>query len=230
MRISAVHLTGSAVILALVCCPPPARSQRAVPRFEVSGLAGASGLRSELVSTYGPYDFGADASRVGGELGAVFGFRPAPKLGVEIEAVRIGHHEFHVREDLGADILDLEKDYYGYGVSGNLLFHPWRFATGDDDLVEPYVTAGLGVLHLGSTTTDTRLDPPGGFCTFLDCVFPTVDEQRITRATTNELGYNLGAGLKAYLYPRFFLRPEYRFLGSASARIHRVSLGFGFHW
>jgi len=174
-------------------------------------------------------DFGQAFSGGGASFGGAIGFRPISKLVIEFEGFHIGKHSLDAHE---REVVDLEKDYTGYSVSGNVVFHPFRLHGDGNESAEPYVIGGLGVLHLESTTTETLLGPPGP-CSFIFCNpfnAPTVEGIEISSSTSNEFAANVGFGVKAFPVPWFSLRPEYRFFISSSVKLHRLSGALGFHW
>ena len=207
----------------------PSAAQAQDPKFEIFVFAFTSELRSELVAPTRVVDFGQVFSGGGASFGGAIGFRPISKLVIEFEGFHLGKHSLDAHE---REVVDLEKDYTGYSVSGNAVFHPFRFNVDGNEWVEPYVIGGLGVLHLESTTTETLLGPPGP-CLFIFCIVPrppTVEGIEISSSTSNEFAANVGFGVKAFPMSWFSLRPEYRFFISSSVKLHRLSFALGFHW
>jgi len=206
-----------------------AQEPKQEPKLEIFVFATTIWLRSELVSSTRVVDFGQVSSDVGGSFGGAIGFRPISRLGIEFDGFGIGKPSLDARD---REVVDLEKDYTGYSVSGNAVFHPFRFNVDGNEWVEPYVIGGLGVLHLESTTTETLLGPPGP-CLFIFCIGPrppTVEGIEISSSTSNEFAANVGLGVKAFPVPWFSFRPEYRFFRSSSVKLHRFSAALGFHW
>ena len=207
----------------------PSAAQAQEPKLENFVVAVAIQVRSELVSSERAVDPGQVSSDVGGSFGGAIGFRPISRLGIEFDGFGIGKPSLDARD---REVVDLEKDYTGYSVSGNAVFHPFRFNVDGNESVEPYVIGGLGVLHLESTTTETLLGPPGP-CFFFFCNLPqppTVEGIEISSSTSNEFAANVGVGIKAFPISWFSLRPEYRFFISSSVKLHRLSFALGFHW
>ncbi len=207
----------------------PSAAQAQEPKWEIFLVAVHSEIRSELVSSTRVVDFGQVSSAYGGSFGVAIGFRPISQLGIEFEGFHLGEYSLDGHE---REVVDLEKDYTGYSVSGNVVFHPFRFHGDGNESVEPYVIGGLGVLHLESTTTETLLGPPGP-CFFIFCNpfnAPTVEGIEISSSTSNEFAANVGFGVKAFPVPWFSLRLEYRFFISSSVKLHRLSGALGFHW
>ncbi len=218
----------ASTVIVLTCFQPSA-AQAQDPKLEIFLIAFTSQLRSELVSSTRAVDFGQVSSGGGASFGGAIGFRPISKLGIEFEGFHLGKHSLDARE---REVVDLEKDYTGYSVSGNVVFHPFRFHGDGNESVEPYVIGGLGVLHLESSTTETLLGPPGpcfNIFSFGSCP-PTVEGIEISSSTSNEFAVNVGVGVKAFPVPWFSLRPEYRFFRSSSVKLHRLSFALGFHW
>jgi len=205
----------------------PSAAQAQDPKFEIFVFAFTSELRSELVAPTRVVDFGQGFSGGGASFGGAIGFRPISQLGIEFEGFHIGKHSLDAHE---REVVDLEKNYTGYSVSGNVVFHPLGFHGDGNESAEPYVIGGLGVLHLESTTTETLRGPPSLFCPFLDCGVPKVEGIEISSSTSNEFAANVGFGVKAFPVPWFSLRPEYRFFISSSVKLHRLSGALGFHW
>ncbi len=174
-------------------------------------------------------DFGQVSSSGGGSFGVAIGFRPISKLGIEFDGFHLGKQSLDAHE---REVVDLEKDYTGYSVSGNVVFHPFRFNGDGNDSFEPYVIGGLGVFHLESTTTETLLGPPGP-CLFIFCNpfnAPTVEGIEISSSTSNEFAANVGFGAKWFPISWFSFRPEYRFFISSSVKLNRLSVALGFLW
>ncbi len=207
----------------------PSAAQAQDPKFEIFVFPFTSALQSELVAPTRAVDFGQASSDGGASFGGAIGFRLISQLGIEFEGFHLGKHSLDAHE---REVVDLEKDYTGYSVSGNVVFHPFRFNGDGNDSVEPYVIGGLGVLHLESTTTETLLGPPGpcfNIFSFGSCP-PTVEGIEISSSTSNEFAVNVGFGAKAYPISWFSFRPEYRFFISSSVKLHRLSFALGFHW
>jgi len=206
----------------------PSVAQAQEPKLEIFLVAVHSEIRSELVSSTRVVDFGQVSSSGGGSFGVAIGFRPISKLGIEFEGFHLGKQSLDAHE---REVVDLEKDYTGYSVSGNVVFHPFRFNGDGNDSFEPYVIGGLGGFHLESTTTETLRGPPSLFCPFLfDCGVPKVEGIEISSSTSNEFAANVGFGAKAFPISWFSFRPEYRFFITSSVKLHRVSFALGFHW
>ncbi len=223
------HLFRLALTVIVLTFFQPSAAQAQEPKLEIFLVAVHSEIRSELVSSTRVVDFGQVSSGGGGSFGVAIGFRPISKLGIEFEGFHLGKQSLDARDREG---VDLEKDYTGYSVSGNVVFHPFRFHGDGNESVEPYVIGGLGVLHLESTTTETLLGPPGP-CFFFFCNLPqppTVEGIEISSSTSNEFAANVGVGVKAFPVSWFSFRPEYKFFISSSVKLHRVSFALGFHW
>ncbi len=191
----------------------PSAAQAQEPKLEIFLVAFTSELRSELVSSTRAVDFGQVSSDGGASFGGAIGFRPISQLGIEFEGFHLGKHSLDAHE---REVVDLEKDYTGYSVSGNVVFHPFRFYGDGNDSYEPYIIGGLGVLHLESTTTETLRGPPSFFCFLIDCGVPTVEGVEISSSTSNEFATNVGVGVKAFPVSWFSLRPEYKFSEAAA--------------
>ncbi len=206
----------------------PSAAQAQEPKLENFVVAVAIQVRSELVSSERAVDPGQVSSDVGGSFGGAIGFRPISRLGIEFDGFGIGKLSL----DAHGEGVALLKDYTGYSVSGNAVFHPFRFNGDGNDSYEPYVIGGLGVFHLEITTQETLLRPPSSFCFLLDCVFrtPIVEGIEMSSSTSNEFAANVGLGVKAFPVPWFSFRPEYRFFRSSSVKLHRFSAALGFHW
>ncbi len=209
----------------------PSAAQAQEPKLEIFLVAVFSELRSELVSATRVVDFGQVSSGSLPSFGVAIGFRPISKLGIEFEGFHLGKHSLDARV---REVVDLEKDYTGYSVSGNAVFQPFKIDGNGNDSYEPYFIGGLGVLHLESTTTETLLGPPGPclfiFCTGIGPRPPTVEGIEISSSTSNEFAANVGVGIKAFPISWFSFRPEYRFFISSSVKLHRLSFALGFHW
>ncbi len=207
----------------------PSAAQAQEPKLEIFLVAVFSELRSELVSATRVVDFGQRSSGSLPSFGVAIGFRPISKLGIEFDGFHLGKHSLDARV---REVVDLEKDYTGYSVSGNAVFQPFKIDGNGNDSYEPYFIGGLGVLHLESTTTETLLGPPGpcfNIFSFGSCP-PTVEGIEISSSTSNEFAANVGLGVKAFPVPWFSFRPEYRFFRSSSVKLHRFSAALGFHW
>ncbi len=207
----------------------PSAAQAQEPKLEIFLIAFTSELRSELVAPTRAVNLGQVSSGGGASFGGAIGYRPISKLGIEFEGFHLGKHSLGAHE---REVVDLEKDYTGYSVSGNAVFQPFKVDGNGNGYYEPYFIGGLGVLHLESTTTETLLGPPGP-CLFIFCIGPrppTVEGIEISSSTSNEFAANVGLGVKAFPVPWFSFRPEYRFFRSSSVKLHRFSAALGFHW
>jgi hypothetical protein len=209
----------------------PSAAQAQDPKVEMFLVAVFSELRSELVSSTRAVDFGQVSSGGLPSFGVAIGFRPISKLGIEFDGFHLRKYSLDARV---REVVDLEKDYTGYSVSGNAVFQPFKIDGNGNDSYEPYFIGGLGVLHLESTTTETLLGPPGPclfiFCTGIGPRPSTVEGIEISSSTSNEFAANVGVGIKAFPISWFSFRPEYRFFISSSVKLNRLSFALGFHW
>jgi len=182
-----------AVTVIVLTFVQPSAAQAQEPKLEIFVFATTIQLRSELVSSERAVDSGQVSSDVGGSFGGAIGFRPISRLGIEFDGFGIGKPSL----DAHGEGVALLKNYTGYSVSGNAVFHPFRVDGDGNDSYELYVIGGLGVLHLESTTKETLLGPPSP-CFFIFCNFPsppTVEGTEISSSTSNEFAANVGLGV-----------------------------------